>query len=887
MKHRPFKQLCGLLATAVIALALVGCNGSSGPAGATGATGATGGTGLTGPTGPTGPAGSPVVDAALYSVEQWEALKPTVTVTGVTMGAAPVVNFKIADPSGAGIKGLGGFTAKSSTALLTSYPNLAFAIAKLVPEDATTKAPSKWVSYIVTSTPSTTSAAAPTRPSTDNTGTLVDNGDGTYRYTFYRNITTTQAFLDAATYTSPSAKADLGDVTYQPTLVHRVAIQFSGAARGTGSNTANGVTVAASVNMANPVNAIYDFVPSTGLAVAAGTDIRDVVAIGKCNECHTKLAFHGGGRVEARYCAVCHTDQRKFGYLEAAAGTTTTYTGGTNKINGGAAGDLTAMAHRIHMGTNLQKTGYNYAGVLFDKLGYSMLDAGQRMCVKCHTGVAQADNWKTKPTRLACGTCHDGIDFVTGTNHGTVANGGPQLDDKLCGSCHTATSIPINHYTNNLTPNNPVTPTGLANLTYEISSAIATATRPDLGTGYDVAIKFRIMKNGTAAVLATPAATITQTLTGFSGSPSFLLAYAQTQEGITAPSDYNNLGSGSTNFQPITVALSALLSTAPGAPGIISGPDSSGYYTTTIINKFPAGAKLRSVSLQGYFSQVMPVTTPATADVPRHAVSVVKAITGDVVRRTAIDSAKCASCHEWFEGHGGNRVYQVQVCVTCHVPGLTTSGKGGSNTQISNYYPSFTANDKDSLTRWTGVDFLTSNPVAAYAASHASSPDIALTFPQTTNNFKDMIHGIHAGKDRATPIRIARNRGGTQTIVDGLRIGFPGILNNCQSCHTYNGYNLPATGTLLATREEAVNALGNTTAALANSALALANADDLMTSPFTAACVSCHDGAPAQAHMKLNGGQIKVTRTNLVSAGESCVVCHGSGADFDPVKTHK
>jgi hypothetical protein len=141
---------------------------------------------------------------------------------------------------------------------------------------------------------------------------------------------------------------------------------------------------------------------------------------------------------------------------------------------------------------------------------------------------------RPSPRGLACSTCHDAIDFVTGINHGTTANGGPQLDDKLCGSCHTAASIPINHYTNNLTPNNPVTPTGLANLTYEISTATATATTVSGGTGSDVAIKFRIMKNGTAAVLATPAATITQTLAGFSGSPGFLLAYALPQEGITA-----------------------------------------------------------------------------------------------------------------------------------------------------------------------------------------------------------------------------------------------------------------------------------------------------------------------------------------------------------------
>lgn len=60
-----------------------------------------------------------------------------------------------------------------------------------------------------------------------------------------------------------------------------------------------------------------------------------------------------------------------------------------------------------------------------------------------------------------------------------------------------------------------------------------------------------------------------------------------------------------------------------------------------------------------------------------------------------------------------------------------------------------------------------------------------------------------------------------------------------------------------------------------------------MTTPFTAACVSCHDAAPAQAHMKLNGGQIKVLRSVTDPTLESCAVCHGAGSDFDPVKVHQ
>ena len=35
----------------------------------------------------------------------------------------------------------------------------------------------------------------------------------------------------------------------------------------------------------------------------------------------------------------------------------------------------------------------------------------------------------------------------------------------------------------------------------------------------------------------------------------------------------------------------------------------------------------------------------------------------------------CLECHEIFEGHGGNRVSNAQVCVMCHNPNLSSSGR--------------------------------------------------------------------------------------------------------------------------------------------------------------------------------------------------------------------
>ena len=61
--------------------------------------------------------------------------------------------------------------------------------------------------------------------------------------------------------------------------------------------------------------------------------------------------------------------------------------------------------------------------------------ADVRRCESCHSqnlGAAQADAYLKNPNRAACGACHDDVNFATGANHA----GGPQVDDKLCATCH-------------------------------------------------------------------------------------------------------------------------------------------------------------------------------------------------------------------------------------------------------------------------------------------------------------------------------------------------------------------------------------------------------------------------------------------------------------------
>jgi hypothetical protein len=106
------------------------------------------------------------------------------------------------------------------------------------------------VCYVVTTMPTTAAPTVTARgPSTDNTGTLeaVTGTPGAYKYTFYRDIPGTKALVDGLTLTGNNRKADLGDLTYEPTLPHRLVIQIGGAAPGTGNNTPSGATVSTAV----------------------------------------------------------------------------------------------------------------------------------------------------------------------------------------------------------------------------------------------------------------------------------------------------------------------------------------------------------------------------------------------------------------------------------------------------------------------------------------------------------------------------------------------------------------------------------------------------------------------------------------------------------------
>jgi len=873
-----------LLATALASAAflLQGCgggdDGAAGPAGPAGATGATG---------PAGKDLTAVVKVADLSSDSWADLKPQVTVTGVTIASPPVVTFTVKDDKGNPVIGLGN-TSKSSTATVSSYPNLAFALAKLVP--AQDGSPSKWVSYIVTTVPSTTTAATATRPSTDNTGTLVDNGDGSYKYTFYRDITKVKDQVAAMTLTAPNAAVDLGDLTYEPSLTHRLVVTVSGAARGTGSNTADAVTVIPSVNMKNPSHGFYDFIPATGKVVTATDTQREIVKISACFECHTKFTFHGGGRQDTKYCVVCHTDQRKFGRTEATT-TATGYSGSTYKINGHTVGNLPNFIHKLHMGEELMKTGYNYGGVLFNEILYPQPITN---CVKCHsnsTATPQGDNWKNVPSRLVCGACHDGINFATGQGttlagetHGHI--GGAKADDKLCVLCHDATNIPLYHVTVDPTgssgragypvntatnvptpgypsgqgPSIPVTsqlgnlPAGVFKIDYEISKVTVSGA----AGAKKASVIYRILKDGSPVTLNSTGYLIDNV----DGSPSIYVAYGVPQDGITTPVDWN--ASINATVKDIRDAKNGNSQT---------GPDASGWYTAKLGATVPDAATMVTgaigINYQG-FVQLGHAAYPNGIRL-REPAFVMKTADGNTARRSIVTAAKCNSCHGQLgvkpSFHGGAR-NNGAGCAMCHTPNNATGHVGAAN-------------------------------------NFGGGWSVAV---------KNLVHGIHGSSKREQPFTYeatADNPNGFGNVT------YPSVLNNCEQCHVAGSYDFSASANAAAlpnllwttdARGDMSNPTNAASIGLSPWVTAQTNytVDNLVTSPVSSSCFGCHDSKAAVAHMRGNGGTIvslastvgngvarPVTTTSPPTNGafkftatEACMVCHGTGKAVDIKSAH-
>ncbi|MGD2076570.1 MAG: OmcA/MtrC family decaheme c-type cytochrome [Gammaproteobacteria bacterium] len=586
-----------------------------------------------------------------------------------------------------------------------------------------------------------------------------------------------------------------------------------------------------------PVNAVYTFRPSDG--ATEGLFTRDIVKTENCNECHNQLEAHDE-RIETAYCVTCHNP-------------------GSTDANSGNTVDFKVMVHKIHRGAELPsvEAGGEYAiwGFRDIKHDFSDVEFPQdiRNCTKCHTGedpeTPQGDNWMTQPSMEACGSCHDLTDFsqAEGPN---AHPGGVVNDNSECVTCHAenriAGSVAESH----------AIPEQLAAERFEYNLI-------DVSGGTTPAITFSITDptNGDAPydITSDPAFT-----TGGGVSRLAILVGWST-------TDFNSNGSGSNPALPISInPVDACDGTTIDDWSCTAAV--SGEYTLTKLTPLPAEATgTGRVGIEGH--PAAPDEDGAfTLRVPVKSVVMDWSIDGSAVspRREVVDIAKCDLCHEQLSLHGSNRNDEPQLCVICHNPNATDI----------NVRPKTPIADEANPQPGEGVP--------------APGVDGKL---EEAIDFKRLIHGIHGAEVREEGL-VVYGFGGS--VHDFSEVRFPGIVQDCETCHLEGTYELEGiwetptlNGILASTVNSAPNAtVGGIATGPGSLAEGLADqSDDLNISPTAAVCSSCHDSAVAQGHMVVPGGavfdQTQQYISDMIDGNfETCAVCHGPGRDADVEEVH-
>lgn len=209
---------------------------------------------------------------------------------------------------------------------------------------------------------------------------------------------------------------------------------------------------------------------------------------------------------------------------------------------------------------------------------------------------------------------------------------------------------------------------------------------------------------------------------------------------------------------------------------------------------------------------------------------------GDVPtpRREITDLSLCLNCHDTVSLHGANRTDNLQACATCHNPRNTDR-----EVREIALVPPTDGKDEESL------------------------------------DFKTMIHAIHAAGFRESPLQIVGFRGFSTHVYDENTVHYPAPLGNCRSCHIGESFDLPLAGAVLGTTVD--------TGDDHNSPV-----DDVVVSPASAVCASCHDSADSIAHMEMYGGDFSTSQLFIDNGTttEQCTDCHSPGGFSDISEAH-
>ncbi|MDT8320953.1 MAG: OmcA/MtrC family decaheme c-type cytochrome [Xanthomonadales bacterium] len=232
--------------------------------------------------------------------------------------------------------------------------------------------------------------------------------------------------------------------------------------------------------------------------------------------------------------------------------------------------------------------------------------------------------WLTNPSRVACGSCHDQVNFETGEGH----VGGSQEDDEFCSFCHQADSG------------------------NEFDSSVRGAHVPvykskQIGGGLLVTI---LGVNNTGPGQS-PSVIFSLTDNKGKVNPAMLGRLRFTLTGPNEDFDFY-VQENASNLQQVGENWRFTFSAKVPA-------DAEGSYSVGVEGRMDTVVKAGNEEIE------------TEKQIRNYVVPVAVTDAAPVARRVVVDDAKCESCHSNLSLHGDNRRNATEYCQTCHRPDQT------------------------------------------------------------------------------------------------------------------------------------------------------------------------------------------------------------------------
>ncbi len=503
----------------------------------------------------------------------------------------------------------------------------------------------------------------------------------------------------------------------------------------------------------------------------------------------------------------------------------------------------------------------------FLNVGFPVMPDGEKDCVKCH----RDDRWRTAPSRLGCGTCHDSLFFDSGTLSPPRVLGRPTagscamksdcagfnsiaecntttglcenrvhptaMDDAQCSTCHTADSSGMAPIATSHAILTRTAVRGLSVNTLTVNGASGGNGVVKVGDVLTVQFKLQDAAGNTIPDLKTNAA-LSATVIVAGPTDDRQRIFASTTVTKAA------LTFDGTTYSYALPAFPASAQTPLNTTGLTPRVNPAGTYSVML-----------------YVNENLTVGGRSVRDAGQALTDFKFGADQPIRGREVILRGACQACHVDLQLHGGGR-RDAQGCSMCHTVGALDRAVGSRgtactmNSQCGGFSAGFETCQDTNSDLMPDTCIMTTDPT-----------------PNQTIAFKVMIHDIHYARKRegyaeknnlVLPGKLAII-GFNNSVNDFSEVLFPQDVRNCTKCHADSGASCSASAPCGIGQECVAGKCRN----------------NAYKQPSALVCLSCHDSAAATGHAAL------MTWTDKMgNPVETCEVCHGPGADFAVERVH-